>query len=384
MIIISIALILGFIVMNKATKSSAFLNTNLMTFESPTNTKPATGEKNNDDNGASTFTFKGAISTSADEVWNDLLKEGSVLMNKNHQTFKVLEVGMNRIQQTLQAAISGFEAHGLEPSPTSFSWIKGAEDKIEDKKIRDLIHLYNVAAGGSPGMVDFKSTGSTGDMVGGDGADMWKMTRGKRTSAYTDDQNVVQVQTVRLDNLISEKISPTSSTDNIIFLAKIDVQGYEPFVFQGLSESIKSNRIMYYLFEYWPKGMDFIQEVPFDSDEICKASVKILDDLASAGYQLFALSAHVHPHSYSHFSTKMTADYLSKLPDELQKKKLGNVIQSRPLDNLMDNCKWYYQLEKIFPQDDYYMGFWSDVLAVAPNAQLPVNPITNTGIALSK
>jgi len=283
-----------------------------------------------------------------------------------------MEVGMHRATQCIEAARSNFEAYCLEPSPISFQRCKAGVQKVE-KEVQDRIHLFNIAAGESSGMVDFSSSGSTGDMVGGVGSNMWTMTKDQTTNNNNKSKNVVEVQSARLDDVIAENIPP--STD--IFIAKIDVQGFEPHVFGGLSNSIKNAQIMFLLFEYWPKGMDFIMDEPFDGDGICKASVKILEDLLAAGYKLFALPHMVHPHSYSHSHTKQ-----KNLPPALVGKKLEEVVGERPLGDIMANCKWYYKLEQdFFPQEDYFVGFWSDIVAVSPKAKFEPSTVTGRSIA---
>mmetsp|Transcript_54850 Transcript_54850/g.66085 ORF Transcript_54850/g.66085 Transcript_54850/m.66085 type:complete len:197 (+) Transcript_54850:2-592(+) len=194
---------------------------------------------------------------------------------------------------------------------------------------------------------------------------MWKME--KLDGAKSE--HIVEVESVRLDDVISNNISP----NNDIWIAKIDVQGYEPFVFQGLSESIQRRRIKFILFEYWPKGMDLQGN---DNDNICESSVNILNRLVDAGYILFALHVTVHPHSYASPNTKQ------KGPEAFGK-KLGDVVNERPLDDFMENCRWYYKLDETFPMEDYFMGFWSDIIAVAPNVSLE-GPITTVGESIKE
>jgi len=304
----------------------------------------------------------------AGNAWILLLEEGKKIMNIKQKTFAIIEVGMNSPDQCIAAAKNNFEAHCIEPSPVSFQKCQDGIQKRTTQDVQDRIRLYNVAASSTSGdVVDFSSSGSTGDMVGGEGSDMWFMTKKKsspNTATFTEDSgNIVKVKTSKLDDLISENVLPTTD----ILVAKIDVQGFEPFVFEGLSESIQNHRIMFFLFEYWPKGMDFMMDVPFDGDDICKNSVKIVKKLLHAGYKLFALFPEVHPHSYSHSRPKKNPKWQKESAS--RDKKLKQVRNDRPLNDLMENCKWYYKLEReIFPQDDYYMGFWSDFVAVSPKA----------------
>ncbi|KAL7552233.1 hypothetical protein ACHAWF_015465 [Thalassiosira exigua] len=310
---------------------------------------------------------------SAEHVWTDLLTEGARIMEESDARLAVVEVGAHRARRCIDAAESNFEAHCLEPSPESF---RMCEQEVQQaaEEVRGRIRLYDVAASSTSGdTVDFISTGGEGDMVGPPGRDMWTMTKAKDTQS-NDDERFVKVKTSKVDDLVSENVSP--STD--IFAIEIDVRGYEPRVFEGMSESIRRRRFSFVLFKYWPKGVDFMMDVPFDGDGVCKASVEILERLVDAGYALFALAQHVHPHSYAHTQTKM-----KPVPESLKDKKLRYVAKDRPLGDLAENCMWYYKLEReLFPQDDYAFGFWSDFLAVSPEVRLE-RPSTATGRSVS-
>ena len=57
---------------------------------------------------------------------------------------------------------------------------------------------------------------------------------------------------------------------------------------------------------------------------------------------------------------------------------MNDPINGRPYDNFETNCNWYYELEKRFPDSDYKMGYWSDVLAVSPDVIIS-DPVTELG-----
>jgi len=135
-----------------------------------------------------------------------------------------------------------------------------------------------------------------------------------------------------------------SKQEDGVFVLKVDTQGFEPVVFSGLSESLKLHKIKYILMEYWPRGMDLQN----GKQDACVAA-DLLSKLVNAGYTLYALSVTAHP----------------KAPQGYRR-----VVNDRPLDNLCENCQWYFDLEKRFPSDEYKMGYWSDILAVAPNTPL--------------
>ena len=134
-----------------------------------------------------------------------------------------MEVGMHSANQCLEAAKAGLKAHCFEPSPTSFQRVKN-QVEAQEMNIRKRVTIYNQAASStSEGTIEFKSSGGTGDHVGG--FDMWKM------KASTDENDlkgeIVQVPQVRLDDVVSLQ------TDGV-FALKVDTQGFEPIVFSGL------------------------------------------------------------------------------------------------------------------------------------------------------
>ena len=278
------------------------------------------------------------------QVWLNLIEEGAQLVSKNQTPGVVMEVGMHRAIQCLQAARAGLQAHCVEPSPTSFQRVKGGVRRAP-KEVQDRVQLYNVAAGGtSEGTVPFRGAGGTGDHVGD--FDMWNMKAG---SSPQDSTRMVQVPSMRLDDIVNKVGS--------VFLLKVDTQGFEPTVFSGLSESLKEHKVKHVIFEYWPRGMDLLA----GKDKACVAA-KLLQDFADMGYTLYALTgAEAHP----------------RAPEGWVK-----AIQDRPLDNAMDNCMWYYKVEELFPSDEYKMGYWSDVLAVAPDTPIG-DPSTSVGRAIS-
>merc|ERR1719223_586695 len=140
-------------------------------------------------------------------------------------------------------------------------------------------------------------------------------------------------------------------------MIKIDTQGFEPTVFSGLTESLNNHRIQFIRFEYWPKGMDLMA----GRDTKCDTVLNLFKKLLNAGYTLHGTNGESHPVG--------------------RNKQIGNLLKSkteRPFNNLRQNCMWFYELEERFPIDGYKMGYWSDILAVAPNADLP-KPTTKVG-----
>ncbi|GKY95837.1 hypothetical protein MPSEU_000544300 [Mayamaea pseudoterrestris] len=294
----------------------------------------------------------------SDHVYKQLLEKGESLISRqgrlNHSLGIVVEVGMHHIKQCAKAAQVGFSAHCFEPSSASFERITEQLQRLETL-IQRGISLYNVAVGATSGdRVAFSGDGGTGDHVG-QGIDAWKMTRSTPSASATSHNlptsSDVVVETMKLDDVISKQ--------GQVFIAKIDTQGYEPAVFGGLAESIRKRKLSFILFEYWPKGMDLMSNY---ENGHCVAA-EILVRLADAGYRLIALHVMTHPQAGpAHKAFRST----------------------RPMTGFKKNCQWYYELEQQINVTDYYMGYWSDILAVAPGAEqlLGNEPVSDFGKAL--
>lgn len=286
------------------------------------------------------------IDISAEQVWKDLLQEGAAL---KQSPGIVMEVGMHRAIQCMNAAKAGFQTHCVEPSPNSFQRVQGAVVRAPPD-VQKRIHLYQVAAGSnSDGTVPFTSSGGTGDHVGEH--DMWAMADQQQQQQQNDaNSQIIQVPTMKLDDIAL--LHPQT------FLLKVDTQGFEPTVFSGLKESLQQHKIQYILTEFWPRGMDLLAGKP----NHC-IGTQLLQQLVQAGYTLYAMPVAAHP----------------KAPRGWQ-----SLAAQRPLHNLRDFCEWYFQLEHAFPSKDYRMGYWSDILAVAPGVQVVLSSTqTKTGKALA-
>ena len=327
--------------------------------------RPRTLQSDNDNsNKASTIAGSGGSSSSSSrrsglldnllrnnvyitDVWQGLIDEAAELQKQQKDVGIIMEVGMHRAVQCLQAAKAGLQAHCVEPSPQSFQRVQNAVQRAP-AHVQGRVHLYNVAAGGtSEGTVPFKATGGTGDHVGAH--NMWKMELEETIPEDDPNAKIIQVPSMRLDDIVHQ-------TGDSVFLLKVDTQGFEPTVFSGLTDSLKEHKVQYILFEYWPRGMDLLA----DRKDACIAA-NLLQELVDKGYTLHALGVEAHP----------------KAP-----KGWRRVIKERPLLNFEENCRWYFQVEEQFPSDEYKMGYWSDVLAVAPNAPLSDAPATKVGRAL--
>jgi FkbM family methyltransferase len=279
---------------------------------------------------------------SAEKMWRDLLREGSNL--GGHAV--AMEVGMYRANQCLAAARAGFEVHCVEPSPNSFAHIQYTVSKKE-QKLQNRVHLYNAAAGDVSGTnVFFEAGGGTGDSV--------RPFSGNDTefdSSIKNKSNLVKVPSLRLDDIVA------NTTDGV-FALKVDTQGFEPNVFDGLSESLKNHKVDFILSEFWPRGMkDLYKE---NDEEECHRATNMMAAIVAAGYKIYA--------TYNVIAHPMApADFWQ--------------AQDRPLHNLYDHCKWYLDLERRFPTPTYTFGYWSDIVAVSPEAHVTM-PVSTLGLAI--
>jgi hypothetical protein len=146
-------------------------------------------------------------SLNADDVWDGILNKGEEVMRKNNysQNLVVFEVGAQLLRQSAQAARLKFHAFCIEPSPVSYKKMS-RQLKFNlrtEPLLGDYIHLYNAAAGSTSGeMLDFHTTGGTGDHVGE--YDVWNMKAGQVPDDFPDSKKgtIVQVPSLKLDDII--------------------------------------------------------------------------------------------------------------------------------------------------------------------------------------
>lgn len=315
---------------------------------------------------SSPFLSKALSDYYAEGIWTDLIQEASRIQKETSVNRAILEVGMHRAIQSIQAARAGLITYGVEPSPVSFHRVRKAVSQLsttqDGKDTASRIHIRHAAAGASTGdMIEFSGSGGTGDHVGT--VDMWNMKEAskKQVDTAAASSSVIQVPTLRLDDLVYNDTEGTG-----FFLAKIDTQGFEPTVLSGLTKALAEHKIAYILMEYWPRGMDVLAKSMGTRDsDTCLAGDILQKYLANNGYQLYMLNTAAHPRAPSAWKT-----YRSTRPFSSGK----NILQ--------DHCQWYLDLETKVGNSDYHMGYWSDVVAVAPNAPA-LSTATKTGQLLS-
>jgi hypothetical protein len=293
-------------------------------------------------------------------LYDCFLNLGRIVRSKKGNPVHIMEVGMHSARQCITAANLGLEAHCIEPSPLSVPRIMRAISKA-DVNIQERIRFYQMAAGATTGeTLKFTSSGGTGDHIGG-GIDVWNMIRLPEASASTNE--VTDVKSISIDDIVFNNINPTTTfgsriknddngvIDHHLYMLKIDTQGFEPLVFSGLKRAIQERRIDFIITEFWPKGMDLMM-----STSACESgAVEILKTLHNAGYTLYSTRVIQHP----------------KGPIEPRKCIRDDIECIRPTDDAKKFCMWFYDIEKMFPHDEYKMGYWSDIVAVSPSAEIP-------------
>jgi FkbM family methyltransferase len=155
------------------------------------------------------------------------------------------------------------KVYAFEPDLASFATLG---EIIRRKELGDSVEIFNMAVGSADGSLDF-----------------W------HNEAHSADHRVVTEQ-FKTSRPLSEKITTVAVTSVDSFVAarnlqsisfiKIDVQGYELAVCEGMRKTIERFPTMCIAFEYAPDGM---RELGFEPS-------KLLDFFRSAGYKLHILT----------------------------------------------------------------------------------------------
>jgi Methyltransferase FkbM domain len=346
---------------------------------------------------------------SAEYVWDQLLIEASFSVSslsssaandrnsnqQHHNHILIMEVGMHTARQCIQAAQLGLSVHCIEPSPKSFARVQSSvstflssqQQEQEPKNRKHSIHLYNMAASSESGHeIPFVGSGGTGDHVGE--YDMWNMQPGKPNdpALMAKQGDTIHVPTIRLDDIITNATTrtiPTTTTtspsevvrtDPSIFLIKVDTQGYEPFVVQGMSNSLAKQQIQFVLMEYWPRGIDLISSNSssheaasphnISNNNACTASTEVLQQFLQYGYTIYALPPSSHPRAPMGAKQFLQTHYVHRYQNQPQQQQ-QEVMVPIPTTSIRSFCEWFYHVEELFPSSDYKMGYWADILAVA-------------------
>ncbi|MBD1906689.1 FkbM family methyltransferase [Funiculus sociatus GB2-A5] len=169
-----------------------------------------------------------------DEIFfNSYLRSGDV----------VIDVGANIGTLTLTAATivgSSGKVFSVEAHPATFKYL---QKNIEINDLKN-IHLFNIAIGNKNSLVGFSNK------------------RSDEQNEVTGSQGI-QVEVKKLDDLFVDKLESVE-------LLKVDVEGYEKFVFQGALEILKKTECIY--FESWKQHFAKYNYSTFDVFNILKSS----------------------------------------------------------------------------------------------------------------
>jgi FkbM family methyltransferase len=155
------------------------------------------------------------------------------------------------------------KVYAFEPDLASFMTLG---EIIRRKNLGDAVEIFNVAVGSADGSLEFWHNEEHS-------ADHRVVTEQFKTTRPAGEK-ITTVAVTSVDNFVAAR-----NLRNISFI-KIDVQGYELAVCEGMRKTIKKFPAMCIAFEYAPGG---IRELGFDPSAL-------LGFFRSAGYQLHILT----------------------------------------------------------------------------------------------
>lgn len=143
----------------------------------------------------------------------------------------------------------------FEPDPESRKYLK----QTIDANALSNTEVISAAASNNNGTTQlFISTNNRGD------------------NRLYENQNAdvaVDVATVRIDDVLNER------NIDAVDIIKIDVQGFEGYVIEGMEQTLKNSQRLQMLMEFWPEGLSSAGTNPLD----------LLNRLESFGLSLFEL-----------------------------------------------------------------------------------------------
>src|SRR5580658_3892552 len=182
----------------------------------------------------------------------------------------ILDIGAN-IGYTASVFASAIKSHAKEPAkvyafePDQASFATLAET-IRQKNLGAFVELFNMAVGSADGSLEFWHN----DEHSADHRVVTSQFKNSRPSA----DKITTIAVTSVDNFVAAR-----NLQNIS-LIKIDVQGYELAVCEGMRQTLKQFPALCVAFEYGPDGM---RELGFEPSAL-------LDFFRSAGYQLHILT----------------------------------------------------------------------------------------------
>ncbi len=155
------------------------------------------------------------------------------------------------------------KVYAFEPDAASFATLG---EIVRRKSLGDSVETFNMAVGSADGLLEFWHNEEHS-------ADHRVVTEQFKTSRPAEEK-ITTVAVASVDSFVT-----TRNLQNISFI-KIDVQGYELAVCEGMRKTIEKFPEMCIAFEYAPDGM---RELGFEPSAL-------LDFFRSAGYQLYILT----------------------------------------------------------------------------------------------
>ena len=310
----------------------------------------------------------------------------------------IIEVGMETPWYCIGVAEAGAIAHCLEADTGALPKIyNGFENALKDDAARRNIRFYHRAAASG-------ATGTDLSVVRGRVLTTTpEDTDSEPTPRYVDswtneryvpgNDRVATAKTITIDDLlVGEGAKPTknyaTTEDNDedgygpigrAFLAEIDVSGYEPEVFAGMTKSIREHAIDLILFNYFPKAIDNTFHGGSDKDpsttpRCTTEATGFLRNLVDAGYTLYTGPMHFHPKA--NLRNVGRTIHMHNVATDF------SVFGFDPIP-IRDFCEVFYDLEA--DNEQYRFGFWSELLAVRPGFALPHGdpPVSKVGKILT-
>src|SRR5271170_2271572 len=158
---------------------------------------------------------------------------------------------------------SSSKAYAFEPDGASFATLG---EIIQRKKIGDKVEIFNMAVGSADGSIEFWHNEEHS-------ADHRVVTE-EFKSSRDEDAKITTVAVTSVDSFVAAR-----NLQEISFI-KIDVQGYELAVCEGMRNTLEKFPKASIAFEYSPDGM---RELGFEV-------LKLLDFFRVGGYQLHILT----------------------------------------------------------------------------------------------
>ncbi|KAJ9442538.1 hypothetical protein DIPPA_08780 [Diplonema papillatum] len=204
---------------------------------------------------------RGVLEIGISRVWNKHLSECCM---RNGERGTVVDVGGNMGWYSVLSAMHGCRVIAWEPVPKFRAFF---EASVALNSISDLIEIR-------PRVASNESTGIVRMVV--PTANSWGRASLDSVSAVSGYEIFVDRETV--DSVVAP--------DTRVCVMKVDVEGYEPYVFSGAKNLIKSGNVENVMFEYTPLLSEKTAKTAIPRD-----AVTYVDNLLDNGYNLYHLHA---------------------------------------------------------------------------------------------